>query len=1418
MIDPGHAPIVEVLASAYVQGTLTPQTLAEAIWLLERLQPELLAPLETSQPDKPVHGLGRLLEPKADPEPQRVAPPPVRRTSDDPLPSRQPSVQIVPAHDGPPGSIPNHRTPASVALPQAAELSRALRPLHREIAAPGPSVLDEAATVNVYAETRTLVPISVPITEHWLELALVVDTSLSMALWRPTLTELTRILRAHRAFRDVRIWTIDGDAEQTRLHAGPTTRRAVGDRSPAELTDPTGRRLILIVTDGVGRLWRSTSTATAMSEWSNVSPLAILNVLPERLWHRTQLSAVPVSMRSSPEHSGILHGRAGNPRLRANENDGQRLIPVIGLDPARVSQWASAVAGDRTAGLSMMAVPLPRLQAVDTYSSTGLLPTSTEELVKRFRLTAAPSAYSLATFLSAAPLTVPVMRLIQRELVPDSTPADLAEVFLSGLLVTIPDMMSEDPDQIVYDFARGTPDQATVREELLANLPRTDAFRVLNLLAHHAAREAEPFGGNLDFRTLVPKEPGHVSLPTEREPFAKAVVAVLSGLGDGYQEFAETISTMVDRPERTLAPVESHRSQRPHSKPSETRIGDPSGAPVSDGNEPRRFLIAAAVAPRTEVPQWDSTGLEGARTAIIELFTERFGYTLIDTIRANPTSIQIRQDLRHFCKSPDRRPDDLIVMYFTGHGERLGASGESILVTADTDLGDLEAAFPAADLVRLLLAGTKVRRLLLILDTCFSGLGGAAVTADTLRGYTTLWGDEPDTGIALINSSQPLQHARAGMLPRLLADAVDSMLTADYSPDVLPLDAVITAVRKNQNASEALAIDYYFMRISGTPPPFLSNKNRNPRSTKKGLAIQQAHEREAQTERREFELRSGPFVRVINDLDRVRVGSDLSISHDTLIPHRHDQTPDPPKLPTVGRLTVVGAVPRPATHFVDRAQVYELREALARMRGAVVVCGMRGAGKTQVAAAYAREVMQDGAVGLVGWVGAETRDSALAGMAEIAARVGVADPEGDSLISARRLRDHLNSTPGLSGLLVFDNATDPDFLGEFLPTGGGVRVVITSTDRAFTGLGELVDAATGYDRTESIAYLAAATGLDDPAGADALAAEVGDLPLALAAAAATITTRRLDYHGYRELLAAQPLPAALPRQRGTGYDRTVDQALGLAIDTVTAVGDTALGGRVRWLTGVIAMLSADGVETALIEAGTVSDSVTGTAIDRCVEGSLLSWSTDGRVLVMHRLTARVIRERAHTTATLEALAAAAVAVLEPQLFDPIEAFQRRAEGARLVEHIDALTEHTTAQPRPILDLGIRTAVLGARRWAVRQLIEAADPQRAIHHAEYAHADHRKVLGQDHPDTLTMRHNLALAYRAAGRVSEAIEEFERVLTDERRVLGEEHPATLITRNQLAGAYESVGRVGEAIEEFERVLTDERRVLGEEHPAT
>ena len=74
------------------------------------------------------------------------------------------------------------------------------------------------------------------------------------------------------------------------------------------------------------------------------------------------------------------------------------------------------------------------------------------------------------------------------------------------------------------------------------------------------------------------------------------------------------------------------------------------------------------------------------------------------------------------------------------------------------------------------------------------------------------------------------------------------------------------------------------------------------------------------------------------------------------------------------------------------------------------------------------------------------------------------------------------------------------------------------------------------------------------------------------------------------------------------------------------------------------------------------------------------------------------------------------------------------------------------------------------------------------------------------------------HQETGRAAEAIPLFEQALTGLERVLGADHPTTLTSRNNLALAYQETGRAAEAIPLFERALTGMERVLGADHPTT
>ena len=341
---------------------------------------------------------------------------------------------------------------------------------------------------------------------------------------------------------------------------------------------------------------------------------------------------------------------------------------------------------------------------------------------------------------------------------------------------------------------------------------------------------------------------------------------------------------------------------------------------------------------------------------------------------------------------------------------------------------------------------------------------------------------------------------------------------------------------------------------------------------------------------------------------------------------------------------------------------------------------------------------------------------------------------------------------------------------------------------------------------------------------DELAAELGFLPLGLAQAAALIARERLSYATYLGRLRALPVAGYLRRAEGDAYPYRLAEAIELSLAAVEAGDRSGVCGR---LMGLVAVLAEPGVPRSLLhlaaEAVALGEGVGPVEADAAVgdlaDASLLGFTIDGGSVAAHRLVMRVARERLAAEGGLTTVVDGAVRVLagvgdgfgDDAWRDPAGvrelAAQVTAVVACLAAHPDVLAGEA---PTGLVELRLRSVYL------LNMLGDSTGL--AILAAEPLAADCERLLGADHPDTLSAYTNLAYAYQAAGRTSEAIPLYERTLADRERLLGADHPNTLISRNNLAAAYRDAGRMAEAISLHERTLADRERLLGADNPDT
>jgi len=521
---------------------------------------------------------------------------------------------------------------------------------------------------------------------------------------------------------------------------------------------------------------------------------------------------------------------------------------------------------------------------------------------------------------------------------------------------------------------------------------------------------------------------------------------------------------------------------------------------------------------------------------------------------------------------------------------------------------------------------------------------------------------------------------------------------------------------------------------------------------------------------------------------------------------------------------VVGAIPQQPPGFLPRPALLKQLNRVDWSGSVVqVVTGTPGVGKTQLAAAYARAKLAAG-WRLVAWVDAEDAGCLLAGLAAVADASGLSDggSRQDAADVAQAVRRQLEAD-GERCLLVFDNVLAPDVVRPFLPAAGAARVLITTTQPSVADLGTTVPVDVFSDQ-EALAFLDGRTGLGE-AGAAAVAAELGHLPLALTQAAAVISGQRLAYDPYRERLRTLSVTEYLAPEQDQPYPDGVAEAVLLSLDAVQTSDQTGVCARVM---AIMAALSAAGARRDLLHAagraGALADggrrvapAAVDQALEQLVDRSLLTFNLDGQVVIPHRLIMRVVREALARRGRLTVAYRAAASVLLAHA-DALVRSRDRQAVRDISQQVTALLDHV-ARSAAGADEELSAVLLRLRFFSLYCLIELGDSApRAIAVGEALTADLGRVLGPGHPDTLTAQNNLAAAYRDAGRFAEAIPLFELTLAARERALGPSHPDTLTSQHNLAAAYRDAGRFAEAISLFQRTLAAREQLLGPSHPST
>ncbi|SFM51609.1 Tetratricopeptide repeat-containing protein [Streptomyces sp. cf124] len=546
-------------------------------------------------------------------------------------------------------------------------------------------------------------------------------------------------------------------------------------------------------------------------------------------------------------------------------------------------------------------------------------------------------------------------------------------------------------------------------------------------------------------------------------------------------------------------------------------------------------------------------------------------------------------------------------------------------------------------------------------------------------------------------------------------------------------------------------------------------------------------------------------IRLLTTVDRTESVQQSSrlIAHELATTVRFPGTPP----------LVIGGRPQRNAVFTGRRTLMEkLRDNLLAGTTAVLpqaLHGLGGVGKTQLALEYAYRFESD--YDLVWWINAAEPTQIRHDLITLAGHLGV--PIGEDLTAVcNEVLDMLRrGIPHARWLLVYDNAEKPYDLDGLVPASGpGRHILITSRNPAWAERAARIEVDL-FTREESVALLRRYNPDLEAAEAARVAEELGDFPLAVSLAAASLQESAMPVDTYVEMLRTQ-MTDILRSQSAPDYPTSAVATWSL--DRLQSRTPAAAA-----LLQLCAFFGPDPIPRDMLSSRPALELLEGhdpglsdpllmsRLYGEIVRNGLAQVDQRTDTLTFHRLIQRVLRDQ-FTSDEQTALRERAQAVLgQANPKDPDESDTWR-RYATLLPHL----RPTRAEESGNLEV---------RQWicdTARYLWRSGDAETAISTARQVLDSWLPRFGEDDALVLRLRTELGNALREQGRLHEAYEVTSDVHERASRMLGEDHPYTLGAAMSLGSDLRSIGRYADAMESDRETLRRTKRVLGDGHGRT
>jgi hypothetical protein len=510
-------------------------------------------------------------------------------------------------------------------------------------------------------------------------------------------------------------------------------------------------------------------------------------------------------------------------------------------------------------------------------------------------------------------------------------------------------------------------------------------------------------------------------------------------------------------------------------------------------------------------------------------------------------------------------------------------------------------------------------------------------------------------------------------------------------------------------------------------------------------------------------------------------------------------------------------------------QLAELESKLFsdRQSTRLAIVGPRGTGKSQLALEIAHRTRQKNKESSVFWVDASSKDSLYQSYASMAQKLWVPGWDNEKADVQPLVKRYLAESSARQYLLIFDNAEDIQLgssgsstaraadLLDYIPQSELCSIIFTTTSGntartlASKNVVELRQLAPDLALRMLDNYLSTPISQSDQQDAELLLQELSYLPLAIVQAAAYMNVGSITLQNYRselgrhkELGLKHSSNAPEDPLQGSSAKSPVAATLGLSLDKIRRSNTLAAD-----YLFIAACVNRKDILLDLLDAS--STRARNDAIKVLSRYALVTRRPADYALDLHGLVHRALREWLQQQGLLCKWAQRAIIQLL-KVF-PDDDHVNRSKWRRLLPH----TQYALLHSRTEDDDGEGLDLM--RKYS--EALYRDGRYKEVEELEVQITETTKrVLGDEHPDTLSSMANLATTYWKQGRWKEAEELEVQVLETRKRVLSNKHPDTLNIMANLAATYREQGRWKEAEELEVQVMETRKRVLSDQHPDT